>query len=298
MKVNNVYGLKPFFERLLAMFFALLVQSGMAYQLELLAHIESGDAEKLKTLIINKGVSLEEQIDLNLLAHLYLKKKPQGSSISKADFDLITRMQEKVKLIRFGNPLTLAAAYGHSDLVQMLLELGSDPEGGADVSFPPLFSAASKGHLDIVKQLIEAGANPLRCSDHDTPLHIAARGGHTNVARELLSLNPESINSSCSDKPEVRTTPLMSVLLNLYNDKSGIYSLLLDPERSADLSGWRGRQALQMALEYSVFEDYDPTIDQMILEHPQFDHSLLQDPALMELINHPPVEKSAMYPRK
>ena len=208
MKFDKTHGLKLFFERLLVMVCVLLVQSGMAYQQELLALIEAGDAENLRLLIKEKKVRLSKTIDLNdlYLRQLDLSKHSEGDdgAIAAANVILLKRMQDKVMWIRYGNPLVLASAYGHSDVVQMLLEEGSKPDGGADLFFSPLYAAAAFGHLNVVRQLIQAGASPLKCSGGETPLHIAAKSGHTNIARELLSFSPESINNTrCSNN----TTP-------------------------------------------------------------------------------------------
>jgi hypothetical protein len=85
-----------------------------------------------------------------------------------------------------------AAAAGRLGLVELLLRLGLDPDiqdGGAHT---PLYSVANEcgatGAGEVVRALVRAGADVhahegvKRC----TPLHMAARRGHLEVAEALL----------------------------------------------------------------------------------------------------------------
>ena len=69
--------------------------------------------------------------------------------------------------------LTWAAFGGHLDAVQLLVDRGADPDGGA------LQAAAGGGHPDVVRALLAAGAHPGR-RDPDTgrtALHTAVGAG-------------------------------------------------------------------------------------------------------------------------
>ena len=62
-----------------------------------------------------------------------------------------------------GAPIKNAAARGHLDIVQLLLERGADPnlpEEGIAPDGHALYSAAANGHFEIVKLLLEHGAHP------------------------------------------------------------------------------------------------------------------------------------------
>ena len=50
-------------------------------------------------------------------------------------------------------PLHFAAAYGHKDVVNYLLENGADPTALDEYSETPADAAAQEGHIDIVKIL-------------------------------------------------------------------------------------------------------------------------------------------------
>jgi len=56
-----------------------------------------------------------------------------------------------------GTPLTMAASIGTTEIVQLLLDAGADPNT-SDRSETPLIAAAASGNLPVVKQLIAAGA--------------------------------------------------------------------------------------------------------------------------------------------
>jgi ankyrin repeat protein len=62
-----------------------------------------------------------------------------------------------------GSPLTNAAAGGHIDIVQLLLDRGADPNLPAEGIAPrghALYTAVSNGRIDIAQLLLQHGANP------------------------------------------------------------------------------------------------------------------------------------------
>lgn len=107
-------------------------------------------------------------------------------------------------------PLHLAAFFGRTDTVRLLLEQGCDaaPASRNARRTTPLHSAAGRGHLDTVRLLLEAGADPNFADGRgDTPLHIAARS-HDEAMLSLLranGANPELRNAS-GQTPEQVTT--------------------------------------------------------------------------------------------
>lgn len=94
--------------------------------------------------------------------------------------------------------LTWAAFGGHLDTVQLLLQRGADPDGGA------LQAAAGGGHPDVVRALLEAGADVGR-QDPDTgrtALHTAVAvrpdGGTPEVVALLLAAGAD-VEETTSD---------------------------------------------------------------------------------------------------
>ncbi|KAL3064591.1 hypothetical protein OYC64_000775 [Pagothenia borchgrevinki] len=84
-------------------------------------------------------------------------------------------------------PLHCAAQYGHTRVVQMLLEELTDPTMRNNKFETPLDLAALYGRLEVVKLLLTAHPNLLSCNTKKhTPLHLASRNGHLSVVEVLL----------------------------------------------------------------------------------------------------------------
>jgi ankyrin repeat protein len=83
-----------------------------------------------------------------------------------------------------------AAVAGETDLAELLLRAGADPNllSGGESEGTPLCAAACWGFAGIVRALLAHGANPNLPEDEAwTPLRWAAAHGHAGVARELLA---------------------------------------------------------------------------------------------------------------
>jgi ankyrin repeat protein len=85
----------------------------------------------------------------------------------------------------------LAAQFGHTDIVTLLLDAGEDPDrynpDGNHSHSTPLHQAALAGHDDVVRLLVERGAR-LDIKDtiyHGTPLDWAVYGGKEKTAEYL-----------------------------------------------------------------------------------------------------------------
>jgi ankyrin repeat protein len=83
-----------------------------------------------------------------------------------------------------------AAAFGHAEILRLLLSAGADVHAHNDSA---LCAAADGGHAEAARVLLEAGAD---YSVHNhAPLRRALANGHTQVARilrEAGSYNPEA----------------------------------------------------------------------------------------------------------
>lgn len=87
--------------------------------------------------------------------------------------------------------LTLAASYGHVEIVRMLLDAGEDPNRynppGGHSHTTPLHQAAGAGHEAVVRLMVERGAR-LDMKDilwQGTPAGWAEYGGKTEIAAYL-----------------------------------------------------------------------------------------------------------------
>jgi hypothetical protein len=90
--------------------------------------------------------------------------------------------------------LHYAAGAGCPELVASLLRQGTDPNMQDSGGHTPLYRAAnecaSETGPEIVRALVRAGADVNACSGvtRATALHMAARRGHTQLARALLDI--------------------------------------------------------------------------------------------------------------
>ena len=83
------------------------------------------------------------------------------------------------------SPLARAIELGNGQVIEALLELGTNPDlGGMET---PLAVAAGGGDEKLVKRLLDAGADvDALCEEDVTPLMYAAHGGHVKVMKLLI----------------------------------------------------------------------------------------------------------------
>ena len=69
----------------------------------------------------------------------------------------------------YENPLVVACFQGHTEVVQLLIDAGADPDSPFEIDVAgeqvkqwghPLWLAANRGHYEVVKLLLDRGANP------------------------------------------------------------------------------------------------------------------------------------------
>jgi ankyrin repeat protein len=86
-------------------------------------------------------------------------------------------------------PLHLAAFFGQTDAVRLLLARGAEPDvrGQGWMTGTALSAAAAGGHTAIVLLLLEVGVDPnVQQAQGFTPLHAAAQNADLEAVRALL----------------------------------------------------------------------------------------------------------------
>jgi hemoglobin len=152
------------------------------------AAIRNGDADR--------AIALTEKLELDRAALVHLLAIMNGSGHPTLIDYVRSRLVSDPPLARnryaYGRTLLHAAAgEGSLPTVQLLLQLGADPNATAQGGRTPLYSVGNECDADggeVVRALVDAGANVnahmgvKRC----TALHMAARRGNVAVAKALL----------------------------------------------------------------------------------------------------------------
>ena len=100
-------------------------------------------------------------------------------------------------------PLHLAARRGHLEIARLLLQKGADPNRRQDpAARTPLHLAVEHRHQEVTRLLLEQGANPNLAARHGrgeslAPLQLAARSDDGEIARLLLRYGAR-LGSRCS----------------------------------------------------------------------------------------------------
>jgi ankyrin repeat protein len=92
-------------------------------------------------------------------------------------------------------PLGLAAFFGNSEAVRLLIEKGADVNTASqnEMRVTPLHSAVAHRHLQIARLLLEHDANVnARQADDFTALHAAAQNGQLEMVKLLLEFGAET----------------------------------------------------------------------------------------------------------
>jgi len=188
---------------------------------EVIAAIQSGDAEQLKALLAQDRslAGARDTSGVSAMMHaLYRQRKDmvdvlRGAGVefdvfeaaSQGRSDLVEEMVERDPRLAFARsgdgftPLHFAAFFGQESVARVLLEHHADAGAVADnaMKVMPLHSAAAGRNLAIVRALLEHGA-PVNAKQQAgwTALHAAAQHGDQAMVELLLKYgaNPNAKN--------------------------------------------------------------------------------------------------------
>jgi len=91
-------------------------------------------------------------------------------------------------------PLHVASGQGHADLVRILLGACADPDARAMDGVTPLHLAVAANDIDAVKELLKV-ANPILVAPGGTPMELAEKLGHREIAHQIFGNIMTRMNS-------------------------------------------------------------------------------------------------------
>jgi ankyrin repeat protein len=106
------------------------------------------------------------------------------------------------------NALHWAVVQNDLAAARLLIEAGINIDQHGDLGHTPLHDAAAFGHRDMVVLLIESGADVHACTEGDTPYALARIGGHT----EICDLLATAIKQKQQQDPHVWTKVKIDLL--------------------------------------------------------------------------------------
>ncbi|XP_061486475.1 CARD- and ANK-domain containing inflammasome adapter protein-like [Rhineura floridana] len=158
--------------------------------------------------------------------------------LQKSDINAVNSANETL--------LHIAAAHGHSEIIDYLISKGARAEVKDKNGKTPLHRAAERGHDKAVKILLRSGANMYSLDqDSNSPLHLASQNHHIHVLKSIL-------------KEEARRHKGQHNFLHMaaLRDDSELVQVLLQNGAFRDAKDERG----QTALSYAVSQGFEKTV--------------------------------------
>lgn len=152
-------------------------------------------------------------------------------------------------------PLHYAAICGHTDVIQLLIKFGGKVNPGTKGFPTPVYLAAEKGHNDTVRVLVEMGADvnaPQSIYNKSTSLHIAAKNGHTDTLTVLINSNAD-----VTAKDRDGETPLFYAVRHGHSD---IITTLVDSGAKVNERDNERKTPLYTALDHECSNEVIDTL--------------------------------------
>ena len=154
-----------------------------------MAQRQNQEAEQPKQQIHDPFQNTQVSVNEDGRLHTYCRggkfKKVEGFIRTCSDLPLRLAYRRGV----FGyTPIHEAASYGHSNVLELLLQHGGDPNCRANCGYTPLHVASSSGHVDCVRVLLANDADII-CRDEygKTPMQTAELSSKHGVLKVLRS---------------------------------------------------------------------------------------------------------------
>uniref|UniRef100_A0A3P8U9N1 Uncharacterized protein n=1 Tax=Amphiprion percula TaxID=161767 RepID=A0A3P8U9N1_AMPPE len=124
------------------------------------------------------------------------------------------------------SPIHRAAAKGHPECIEHLVQYGADVDQHIDKVGSPLQVACNNQHLSTVKKLLQLGACVSRTASGDSPLHIAARLSSPELVSVLLDHGADRFSMNSEGKRPLDLATPSSPAERLLRQAGGIQSKL------------------------------------------------------------------------
>lgn len=150
------------------------------------------------------------------------------------------------------DPLVQAATEGNSTRVRQLLQQGAHPDSRDSHGETALTWAAHLGHTDVVKDLLAAGANREATGSmlKDTPLLLAARGGHRGIVALLAAFAKLNVHDSRGASALMLAIEQPGGIVKPQRRILGILGTLINAGIDLDLQDYEGNTALIWAIRW------------------------------------------------
>ncbi|KAJ7770952.1 hypothetical protein DFH07DRAFT_914759 [Mycena maculata] len=130
--------------------------------------------------------------------------------VSKGSYTFVIRLLESnVTFEDSGNALEFASDGGSTEIMELLLKSGADPNSRSQQCRSALEVASSACNIEMVRLLLESGADPnLRREKHESALELASDQSSTKIMELLLKsgANPNSRSQQCRSALEVASS--------------------------------------------------------------------------------------------
>ena len=117
------------------------------------------------------------------------KESPLRCAARAGHYELVKQLvnvKAKPDKVYVDKALYMAAIYGHTNTVELLLDRGADPNSKTRYGTLSLTVAARNGYKNVVKLLLEKGVDPETVDFwEETPLNQAERNGHMTIAKMI-----------------------------------------------------------------------------------------------------------------
>lgn len=134
------------------------------------------------------GISLLMLVSTLLAGCMSIHTAARGGNLAEIKKQLARGTNPNSKTFWYRDtPLIVAAAYGHTEVVKLLLDKGAHVNMGNEGGETALHYAARHGHTKVMQILLEHGADPDgKGTGCGTPLQWAVRGGQPQSVKTLL----------------------------------------------------------------------------------------------------------------